>query len=241
MIPAVVDRVAIDCWFSMAVRFVSDNRDPAMPARNLDLHGNAPDRSPVVLVLIDVINDLEFPGGERLLPFALEMATNLAAFKERCREAGIACLYVNDNFGRWRSDFNVQIARCSAPEARGRKVVQQLLPGPEDYFVLKPKNSGFFSTTLELLLEYLQAERLILTGLTGNNCVLFTAHDAYIRDYQLLIPSDCVASTTEVENRFALKQMQSLLKADVRDSSEFDLRELLAAGDLESTVNRHVI
>ncbi len=210
-----------------------------MPTRNLDLHGNAPDHSPVVLLLIDVINDLDFPGGEELLPFAAEMASNLAAFKERCRDAGISCVYVNDNFGRWRSDFHVQVARCSRDGARGREIVRQLLPDSDDYFVLKPKNSGFFSTTLEILLKYLQAERLILTGLTGNNCVLFTAHDAYIRDYQLLIPSDCIASPSEADNRYALEQMRSVLKADVRDSSEFDLRELLASNAPESTVERH--
>lgn len=211
-----------------------------MPSCNSDLHGNAPDHSPVVLLLIDVINDLDFPGGEELLPFATEMAANLAAFKERCRDAGISCVYVNDNFGRWRSDFNVQVSRCSRPEARGREIVRQLLPDPEDYFVLKPKNSGFFSTTLELLLNYLQAKRLILTGLTGNNCVLFTAHDAYLRDYRLLIPSDCIASPSEADNQYALQQMRSVLKADVRDSSEFDLRELLATSDSESTVQcRH--
>lgn len=210
-----------------------------MSLRNLDLHGNAPDYSPVVLLLIDVINDLEFPGGDKLLPFAQEMAGNLAAFKERCRDAGISSVYVNDNFGRWRSDFNVQVSRCSRPGVPGAEIVKQLLPEPDDYFVLKPKNSGFFSTTLDLLLNALHAERLILTGLTGNNCVLFTAHDAYVRDYQLLIPSDCIASPSETENQFALQQMRTLLKADVRDSSEFDLRELLAENDSELSVNRH--
>lgn len=209
-----------------------------MPTRNTDLHGNAPDHSPVVLLLIDVINDLDFPGGEELLPFASEMASNLAALKERCRDAGISCVYVNDNFGRWRSDFGVQIARCLQDGARGREIVRLLLPDPQDYFVLKPTNSGFFSTTLELLLNYLHAERLILTGLAGNNCVLFTAHDAYIRDYQLLIPSDCIASPNEADNQYAMEQMRSVLKADIRDSSEFDLRELLASSDSESMVRR---
>ena len=193
----------------------------------------------IVLLLIDVINDLEFPGGAELLPFATEMAANLAALKERCHDAGISCVYVNDNFGRWRSDFSVQVARCSRPGTRGSEIVRQLLPGPEDYFVLKPKNSAFFYTTLELLLHYLRAERLILTGLTGNNCVLFTAHDAYVRDYQLLIPSDCIASQTDADNHYALEQMRTVLKADVRDSSEFDLRELLAARHTASDLDNH--
>ena len=64
---------------------------------------------------------------------------------------------------------------------RGRSLVEALKPEEDDYFVLKPKHSGFFSTTLDILLDYLQAKMLILTGIAGNNCVLFTANDAYMR------------------------------------------------------------
>lgn len=199
-----------------------------MPAHRPDLHGNAPDHSPVALVLIDVINDLEFPGSEALLSCARPMAKNLAALKERCTKMGISSIYVNDNFGRWRSDLNAQVDHCLQTDIKGREIVMQLLPQPNDYFVLKPKNSGFFSTSFEILLQYLQTETLILTGLTGNNCVLFTAHDAYLRDYRLVIPSDCVASPSHEENEFALRQMRSLLKADVRSSEELDLTQLLS-------------
>lgn len=200
-----------------------------MPARRPDLHGNAPDHSPVALVLIDVINDLEFPGSDALLSCARPMARCLATLKARCAQMGISSIYVNDNFGRWRSDLNAQVDHCLQSKIKGREIVMQLLPQPNDYFVLKPKNSGFFSTSFEILLQYLQTETLILTGLTGNNCVLFTAHDAYLRDYRLIIPSDCVASPTDDENVFALSQMRSLLKADIRPSEEIDLMQILAS------------
>ena len=191
-----------------------------MPAKNDDLHGNAPDKADVALLLIDVINDLEFPEGDQLLRHALPMARRIAALKRRARQEGIPVVYVNDNFGRWRSDLNAQVDHCLRDGVRGQPVVELLRPGEDDYFVLKPKHSGFFSTALDTLLEYLRARAVVLAGLAGNNCVLFTANDAYMRDLHLAVPSDCVASNTEEDNRYALDQMRKVLKADTRPAAE---------------------
>ena len=133
---------------------------------------------------------------------------------------------MNDNFGRWQSDFKKIVAHCSREDAKGKSFVKLLKPDEDDYFVLKPKHSGFYSTTLELLLTHLGAKNLILTGIAGNNCVLFTANDAYMRDFKLFIPADCVVSNTEQENEHALKQMETVLKADVTPSAELDLQAL---------------
>src|SRR2546423_14910596 len=108
-----------------------------MPARNEDLHGNAPDKSDVALLLIDVINDLDFPEGDQLLRHALPMARCIAALKERARQAGVPTIYANDNFGRWRSDFNAQVEHCLREGTRGRPIVELLRPQKDDYFVLK--------------------------------------------------------------------------------------------------------
>src|SRR5215210_5435380 len=205
-----------------------------MPAKNEDLHGNVPDKADVALLLIDVINDLEFEGGEQLLKHALPMARKIGALKRRTKEAGIPSIYVNDNFGKWQSDFNKLLSHCLEEDVRGKPLVQQLKPDEDDYFVLKPKHSGFFSTTLDTLLEYLQARTLILTGLAGNICVLFTANDAYMRDFNLIVPSDCVASNTAEENRHALELMKTVLKADTRASTELDLDELKQASGQQS-------
>lgn len=191
-----------------------------MPTKNRDLHGNAPDESETALVLIDVINDLEFPGGEELLRFALPMARRLVELKRRVKAASVPAIYVNDNFGRWQSDFNKQVEHCLHDGVRGQPLVELLRPEEDDYFVLKPKHSGFYSTGLDILLHYLGAKRLILTGVATNICVLFTANDAYMRDFELLVPADCVAANSEEENRHALEQMRSVLKADVRPSTE---------------------
>lgn len=194
-----------------------------MPVRDEDLHGNVPDESEVALLLIDVINDLEFDGGEALLKHARPMAERLAALKRRIKQARIPVIYVNDNFGKWQSDFRKQVRHCLEDNTRGEPIVKLLAPKEDDYFVLKPKHSGFFSTTLDILLDYLKARTLILTGLTADNCVLFTANDAYMRDFHLIIPSDCVASIDPEENQHALHQMQRVLKADIKLSSELDL------------------
>jgi nicotinamidase-related amidase len=131
------------------------------------------------------------------------------------------------NFGRWRSDFTAQVEHCLRDDSLGRPIVQLLKPQSNDYFVLKPKHSGFFSTTLDTLLVYLGVESLILAGVAANICVLFTANDAYMRDLRLVVLSDCVASNTKELNDYALSQIQSVLKADVRLSSNLT-REALA-------------
>jgi nicotinamidase-related amidase len=198
-----------------------------VPAKNEDLHGFVPDKAEVALLLIDVINDLEFSSGEALLTHALPVARKLQALKRRAKEAGIPVIYVNDNFGKWQSDFKSVLRHCLEEDVRGKPVAELLRPEEEDdYFVLKPKHSGFFSTTLDTLLDYLQVKILILTGLTGDICVLFTANDAYMRDFHLVIPADCVASADADENRHALAHMQRVLKADTRPSDEINFDDL---------------
>jgi Amidases related to nicotinamidase len=194
-----------------------------MPEKNVDLHGSAPDKHKIALLLIDVINDFDFPEADQLLRYARPMAKKLLRLKRRAQKAGVPVIYVNDNFGRWKSDFRHTVEHC-ARNGRGRDLVRLLRPEQNDYFVLKPKHSGFFSTTLETLLRYLEAEILILTGIAGNFCVLFTANDAYMRDFNLFVPSDCCVSNTSRENESALGLMRKFLKADTRLSSRIVLR-----------------
>ncbi|HKM52673.1 MAG TPA: isochorismatase family protein [Isosphaeraceae bacterium] len=108
-----------------------------MASDNENLHGNAPDKADVALLLIDVINDLNFPEGEQLLRYAVPMAEHLLALKCRSKKAGIPVVYVNDNFGRWRSNFTSQVEHCLNDNVRGKPLVEMLIPDPDDYFVLK--------------------------------------------------------------------------------------------------------
>jgi nicotinamidase-related amidase len=194
--------------------------------KNADLHGNVPDHSELALLLIDVINDMEFKGSEKLVRHALPAAERIAELKKQARSLQIPTIYVNDNFGRWRSDFKAQLEHCLNDDVKGRPIAELLRPHETDYFVLKPKHSGFYSTTLDTLLRYLRAETLIITGFAANICVLFTANDAYMRDFELHIPSDCVASNTKEETDYALHQMQNILKADITPGSNLNLQAL---------------
>lgn len=124
------------------------------------------------------------------------------------------------------------VRHCRSSDVRGKPVAELILPDDDDYFVLKPKHSGFFSTSLDLLLEHLGAAKLILTGIAGNDCVLVTANDAYMRDFELFVPADCVVSETPEENDYALKQMKTVLKADITPWVELDLQAL---GEMENS------
>jgi nicotinamidase-related amidase len=188
----------------------------SLRGKNADLHGSVPDKSEVALIIVDVINDLDFPEAKQLARFVPALADKIARLKRRAKAARVPVIYVNDNFGRWRSDFRALIEHCR--KGKSRSLIEKLYPEQDDYFVLKPKHSGFFSSTLETLLRYLRVRRLIITGIAGNFCVLFTANDAYMRDYELAIPCDCVISNTAKENTEALQLMERYLKADTRRS-----------------------
>jgi len=178
------------------------------------------------LLLIDVINDLAFEGSEMLVAKAEPMAIRLAALKRRATAAGMPTIYINDNFGRWRSDFRQTVAHCTSRSSPGRRVSQRLKPTPRDYFVLKPKHSGFFDTTLDTLLKSLRIRRVVLTGIAGNICVLFTANDAYMRDLKVFAPADCIVSNTAAENDYALQQIETVMKGNIAVSTRLRFGKL---------------
>jgi nicotinamidase-related amidase len=180
--------------------------------------------SGTALLLIDVINDLAFEGSEALVSQAEPMAVRLATLKRRASKAGVPAIYINDNFGQWRSDFRQTVAHCTARSSPGRRVSQRLRPTVRDYFVLKPKHSGFYDTTLDTLLKALRIRRVILTGVAGNICVLFTANDAYMRDLDIFAPADCIVSNTVQENEQALRQLETVLKGCVATSEQLVFR-----------------
>jgi nicotinamidase-related amidase len=189
----------------------------------------------VALLLIDWINDLEFEAGDRILPQALAAAQATAALRRRAKQAGVPVIYCNDNFGKWRSDFRATLEHVLKDGVRGQRLAELLAPDDDDYFVLKPKHSGFHSTSLDVLLAYLGARTLILTGIAGNFCVLFTAHDAYMRDFKLVVPRDCLASEEEKDNRAALEHMAKTCKADTGPSAGIDFSTSCTEGTSRSS------
>ena len=198
------------------------------PPKNSDLHGNVPDKSPVVLVVIDVINDLEFEGGDALEEPALAMAHALRPLLDRARAAKIPVVYANDNFGRWRSDFHAQVDHCLHEHVRGRELARLLRPDEDDYFVLKPKHSAFFATAFDTLLDYLNARTLILAGIATDSCILATAIDADMRDLRVVVAQDCVAAISPERHERALAHMRETLDVRTMDGADIDFDALAA-------------
>lgn len=184
--------------------------------RTATLHGAAPDENATALLIIDLISDYQFDGGRRLARAARRIARPIAQLSRRARTAGVPVVYVNDHRGRWRSDRTELIKRCTQKDSLGRSIIEQLAPDERDYFIFKPKHSGFFATPLAALLEHFGAHDLILTGVTVEQCVLFTAIDAHLRNYRLTVPRACVAGL-ELRPQ-ALRLIEQVLRADVRHS-----------------------
>jgi nicotinamidase-related amidase len=187
----------------------------------------SPSPVPIALLIIDVLTTFQFPDGDAILQGALRIRDALVKLKARARQAGIPVLYVNDNFGDWRSEKEVLMGRCL--EAKGSQFVRPLLPDSEDYFVLKPMHSAFYMTPLEVLLQHLQVETLILTGLTSNSCITVTAHDANMRGFDIYIPPDCSCARNPEEHTQALAQLHGMASADIRRSTSLKFPTLIRA------------
>jgi nicotinamidase-related amidase len=178
------------------------------------------------LILVDVINGMDFSGGRALAKHALPAAKQIVKLKQRAREAGVPTVYANDNYGRWRSDFRATLQHACGTEMPGREIALLLAPEDDDYFVLKPKHSAFFGTTLELLLSYFGCDRLVLAGFAGDSCVRFTAQDAFLRDHHVIVASDGIASEQPRANTAAIAYMREQLDAEIRPSARIDFRAL---------------
>lgn len=172
--------------------------------------------SPTVLVLVDFINPLHFPGAKSLLRRALPAARATAQLKNRLAARGVAAIYANDNYGIWHSDFKQLVTACQAlPGARG-EIATLLAPEPHDLTILKPRHSAFHSTPLDHLLRQLKARELIVVGLAADMCVHLTAMDAYMHGYKVWVPSDCTAAEDDTSKAAALRQMSRVLKCSIR-------------------------
>jgi nicotinamidase-related amidase len=201
---------------------------PPSPRKRPQRHGivERPARHSHALVILDMISCWAFPDAGPLLRQASRIAPAIAALKRRCAEARIPVIYANDNSGQWRSDFRAVVREALESPGAGARITQQLEPGEADYFVLKPKHSAFFATPFELLLDHLRTQRLLVTGVASDQCVLNTVSDARMRDFEVVVPADCIATQSVARNRRALQYFEDVL--GVKTTSGPALR--LAAG-----------
>ncbi|MGE7880369.1 isochorismatase family cysteine hydrolase [Peribacillus muralis] len=170
------------------------------------------------LLIIDMINDFQFKHGDMLLEHTKLIIDPILKLKKQMKEQGFPIIYVNDHYDLWQANFDKIIDRCK--NDGNAPLIERIKPQQDEFFLIKPKHSAFYGTALNTLLKRLKVETLIITGIAGNICVLFTANDAYMREYQLWIPEDCIASASEADNIYALKMMDHVLKASIRKSGD---------------------
>lgn len=184
---------------------------------------DAPAAHATALLVIDMLSDWRFPDAEPLLAQTLRAAPRIAALKARCQAIGIPTIYVNDNQGRWRSDFRALVQEVMDCEGAAAEICRALAPEADDYFVLKPKHSGFYETPLKLLLDHLHVTRLVITGVSTEHCILMTASDAHMRDFEVVCPRDCIASGDARHHERTLAHLAETLKMSVAPSDQLDL------------------
>jgi nicotinamidase-related amidase len=188
---------------------------PNKPIDKIETHDG------IALLMIDVVSDYQFEDADELLVHALPMARQLAGLKKDARKAGVPVIYVNDNFGKWQEDFKLSVKTIlKSGSPRAVEIVTLLEPASDDYYILKPQRSAFFDTPLYFLLESLKVSRLVITGVTTDICVLFSAHDAYMRGYQVFVPEDCCAAIRTTYHTEALRFARRIAQADTRPAAE---------------------
>lgn len=175
-------------------------------------------KSATALLIIDMINDFDFDMGKLLAEKTKKIVPNLLRLKEHARKMKWPIIYINDHYDTWQADLSTILSACK--NEKSEEIINQIAPDGNDYFLIKPKHSAFYGTALETLLNKLCAEKLVLTGIAGNFCVLFTANDAYMREYQLIIPQDCMVSNNDEDNEYTLRVMENVLLAEITSSKE---------------------
>ena len=190
------------------------------------------------LVILDMLSDWEFPDADQLLRNADALAPRIAALKTRCVSAGVPVIYANDNRGRWRSDFRDVFAAASQASSKGAPIARLLAPQATDYFVLKPKHSAFYATPLDLLLRHLRVQSLVVTGVTSDQCVLHTVADAKLRDYEVTVPRDGVASISATRQERVLKVFAEAFGIDLVESRDIRMPGRTARSPAKSAVPR---
>ncbi|MFF1561462.1 isochorismatase family cysteine hydrolase [Streptomyces sp. NPDC058279] len=173
------------------------------------------------LVVIDMINRYEHADADLLLPSAREVVPRIQFLLERARRGDTPVIYVNDNFGQWRSHHG-EILR-TALDGPHADLVKPLLPDEDSLFVLKARHSIFFETPLAYLLGELDVDHLVLCGQATEQCVLYSALDAHIRHIDVTVVRDAVAHLHRDLADAALRMMETNMSARISEADADDL------------------
>jgi nicotinamidase-related amidase len=189
---------------------------------------NMGESATAALLIIDMINPLDFDGAAPLAEAAAGIIEPILKLRSAADAAGLPIVYVNDNHGEWHAEPSQIVDDLVASDRPGSAMAERLRPRRSDYFVTKPQLSGFYATTLAALLPRLGVSKLILVGIAADLCVLLTAADAHMREYALWVPSDAIASDSAQRAAWAVDIMKTKFHADTRASGDVTINEWLA-------------
>jgi nicotinamidase-related amidase len=179
-------------------------------------------KAPSALVVVDMINPYDFPDAGAVARHAPEAVANIARLLERSRSEGVPVIYVNDNYGDWNSSSEELLAE--AMQGAHPELVEPLAPRTGEAFVIKARHSIFYSTPLEYLLATQGIGRVVLTGQVTEQCILYSALDAYVRNFRLAVVRDAVAHIDDELAEAALRMMERNMRADIERTASADLR-----------------
>jgi nicotinamidase-related amidase len=169
-------------------------------------------------VVVDMLNSYEHDDAEQLTKSVETIVDPLSDLIARSEREGIDIIYVNDNYGDWNSSQE-ELAEKAMEGAR-RDLVAPLLPPDSADFVIKARHTIFYMTPLEYLLGQKDIDRLVLTGQVTEQCILYSALDAYVRHFQVAVPRDGVAHIHENLAEAAFEMMQRNMDAEITTCAE---------------------
>jgi nicotinamidase-related amidase len=189
---------------------------------------DAPETGGAALLIIDLINTLDFSGAAAMRGAVEAVVEATLRLRDAADAAKMPVIYVNDNFGEWHSEQSKLVARAHEAGGTAAFAADRIAPREGDFFIIKPQFSGFYATNLPVLLPKLGVSRLILTGIAADVCVLFTAGDAHMRDYDLWVPEDAVAAEAPERKRWALETIRSAMGGEIAATHALRLADWLA-------------
>ena len=177
---------------------------------------------PSALVVIDMLTTYDFPDAEKLVPSAADVVPNISSLVARAQAEDVPIIYVNDNYGDWNSSADELLQ--AGLDGKHPELVEALRPPEDASFVIKAKHTIFYGTPLEHLLKTEEIDRLVLTGQVTEQCILYSALDAHVRDIEVAVPPDAAAYIDEELHEAALRMMECNMDADLTPSADIALK-----------------
>jgi nicotinamidase-related amidase len=170
--------------------------------------------SDVAVLVIDMMNTYRHQDAEKLTPNVEDIIDPLAGLIARTRERDdVDLIYVNDNYGDFTADFDDIVD--GALHGERPDLVQPIAPDEQCLRVLKVRHSAFYASSLDYLVGRLETRQLILTGQVTEQCILYTALDAYVRHLSIIVAPDAVAHIDPELSDAALTMMHKNMHADI--------------------------